>query len=556
MSVPKQDFCYLRLSKEDGDTEEGSAEESCSIASQRDCIKRYLQEHRFFTDEFEEPPSGDPSMFPGWDNIEEIVDDGYSGTSMNRPGMRRLLNLVENGRVRTIIVRDLSRFARNYLEAGHYLEFVFPAYGVRFISINDQFDSEQLGESTGGLELAIKNLLNQMYSKDLSRKIKSSVDLKKLSGEYVYGTAPYGYKKGDKKNTIVIDEEAAGIVKTIFEWAANGVTITQIARKLNEAHVITPSVYLASVRGKYKTQSVWTFESIRNILANRIYTGDTVPFKSHVVRVGSDRVRHIPEELQQVIPNTHEGIISRELFYQARTVIKSTKKSKASVHSNPFKSLLVCSCCGNRLLKGKPQNKNWMCATHRYNPGSDCDKVRIREDKLTEIVLHAINIRCKLLDEKLNKMKQENHLTKSSEQILQAECRTLRRRMEGLQAIKMQHYESYASGQLSKENFLIKKREVSTKEEDLNIRLRLAERKLKEQTEKIKKSMMQMESGQKIMEYQEITELTPQLMKELVNKIIIRPDGSIRIEWNFCDEMNEQVPAVFDRKDTPQEKDI
>lgn len=523
MLAEKQDFYYLRLSKEDGDTEEGSAEESCSITSQRDCIKRYLQEYHFSADEF-----------------EEIVDDGYSGTSMNRPGMRRLLSLVENGKVRTIIVRDLSRFARNYLEAGHYLEFVFPAYGVRFISINDQFDSESLGESTGGLELAIKNLLNQMYSQDISRKIKSSVDLKKLSGEYVYGTAPYGYKKGENKNTIVVDEEAAGIVKTIFEWASNGITITQIARKLNEAHVVTPSVYLASVRGKYKTRAVWTFDSVRNILANRIYTGDTVPFKSHVVRVGSDRVKQIPEELQQVIPDTHEGIISRELFYQARAVVKSKKKkSKASARPNPFQSLLVCGCCGNRLIKGKPQNKNWMCATHRYNPGSDCEKVRFREDQLTEIVLRAINVRCKLLNAKIKTMKQESLSAKSSEQILQAECQTLRRQIESLQAIKMQYYEAYIIGQLSKESFLIKKREIATQEEEQKINLSVAERKRKELTEKLKKSTMQMETDQKLLEYQEITKLTPQLMKELVKRITVRPDGSIRIEWNFCDEMND-----------------
>lgn len=537
MSAERQNFYYLRLSKEDGDIEEGSAEESCSITSQRDCIKRYLQEHHFSEEVF-----------------EEIADDGYSGTSMNRPGMRRLLNLVEAGKVRTIIVRDLSRFARNYLEAGHYLEFVFPAYGVRFISINDQFDSKQLGESTGGLELAIKNLLNQMYSKDISRKIKSAVDLKKLSGEYVYGTAPYGYKKGEEKNTIVIDKEAAEIVKAIFEWAASGITITQIAQKLNEAHVVTPSVYLASVRGKYKTRAIWTFESVRNILANRIYTGDTVPFKSHVVRVGSDRVKQVPEELQQVIPNTHEGIISRELFYQARTVIKSTKKSKASAHPNPFRSLLVCSCCGNRLSKSKPQNKNWICTTHRYNPGSDCEKVRFREDKLTEIVLHAINVRCRLLDAKIKIMKQESHSAKSSEQILQTEYQTLRRQMEGLQALKMQHYESYVSGQLSKESFLIKKREASAKEEDLKIKLSVAEHKLKELTEKIKKSAIQMETDCRMIEYQEITELTPQLMKELVKRIMIRPDGSIRIEWNFRDEMNEPIPFDFDGKATSEEK--
>ena len=182
------DIIYLRLSKEDGDVTEGSETESCSIQSQRKCIHNYLEAHRM-----------NPAVF------EEFVDDGYSGTTMKRPGMAEILDLVEQGLVRTLIVRDLSRFARNYIEAGHYLEFVFPMYDVRFISINDQFDSAKVGESTGGLELAIKNLLNQMYSKDISKKIKSAVDLKKMNGEYVYGNAPYGYKKGEKKNTIVID---------------------------------------------------------------------------------------------------------------------------------------------------------------------------------------------------------------------------------------------------------------------------------------------------------------------------------------------------------------
>lgn len=522
MSAEKRNYYYLRLSKEDGDVDNDRAEESCSITSQRDCIKRYLHENHYSSDDF-----------------EEIVDDGYSGTSMNRPGMSRLLNLVKRGKVDTIIVRDLSRFARNYLEAGHYLEFIFPAYDVRFISINDQFDSKLIGENTGGLELAIKNLLNQMYSKDISRKIKSSVDLKKLSGEYVYGTAPYGYKKGEKRNTIIIDREAAEIVKQIFEWAASGITITQIARKLNEAHITTPSVYLASVRGKYKTRNIWTFDSVRNILANRIYTGDTVPFKSHVARVGSNKVKQIPEELQQVIPNTHEPIISRELFYQARTIVKSRKKSKVSASSNPFTSMLVCSCCGNRLTKGKPQNKNWMCTTHRYNPGSDCEQVRFREDKLKEIVLREINFRCKLLDAKIKMIKQESNLAKSNEQVLQNECKTLRSQIDAIQTSKMHYYESYVNGKITKDDFIKMKKEISVQEEDMKIKLSIKERKLKEQSERITNSTSEMEASEKIIEYQEITELTPQLMKELVKRIIIYPNGSIRIEWNFCDEIGD-----------------
>lgn len=292
----QKDIMYLRLSEDDGE----DRAESHSISSQRACIQQYLQDNPDLSSDF-----------------EEIIDDGYSGTNFERPGIRRLLALIDAGQVRTIIVRDLSRFARNYLEAGYYLEVVFPTMGIRFISINDGFDSKELGEDTGGIELAIRNLVNQMYSRDISRKIKSVVDIKKRKGEYAFGAVPYGYKKGKKHNTIVVDQTAAKIVRYIFNLATEGYSITQIALKLNENNIDTPSVYLASVRGKYKTRSFWTYDSVRNILTNRIYTGDTEVFKSHVVRVGSNKVRIIPEEFREVVLETHEAIIPRTTYYLA-----------------------------------------------------------------------------------------------------------------------------------------------------------------------------------------------------------------------------------------------
>lgn len=519
------DIIYLRLSLEDGDVADGTAEESCSIQSQRTCIHRFLKEKGISTD-----------------SVEEIVDDGYSGTNLNRPGMQRLLSMVERGMVRTIIVRDLSRFARNYLEAGHYLEFVFPAYDVRFISINDQFDSQEIGETTGGLELAIKNLINQMYSKDISRKIKSAVDIKKMNGEYVYGCTPYGYKKGTVKNTIVIDEPAALIVKQIFTWAASGMTITQVAQKLNMQGVITPSAYLAPVRGsKYKITKIWKFESVRNILDNRIYTGDTVPFKSHVVRIGSDRVKHIPEELRTVIPNTHEAIISREMYYQARTVIKSNKKSKSTALPNPFTSLLVCGCCGNRLKKGKAQNKNWMCTTHRYHPEVDCKDVRFNEEKLTKIVMNAIIVQCRITDAKVKHIRKESHLSKSSAQVLQTECRTLRQKIEHLGTEKMKRYEAYVMDQISKEEFIRIKQDIVYQEEQAKLELGIAEQKLSELNTKMSRIATQEEESQQILQYQDITELTPELTRKLIKRITIHPDGTIKIQWNFHDEISDVV---------------
>lgn len=167
---------------------------------------------------------------------------------------------------------------------------------------------QEYGESTGGLELGITNLLNQLYSRDLSRKIKSVTDRKKLNGEYAFGAVPYGYQKGEQKNTIVVDPPAADVVRQIFQWASQGISITQIAQRLNASGTETPSVYLAKARGRYKVRKFWTYESVRNILQNRIYTGDTEAFKSHVVKVGSNRTKLLPEAERPIIPHTHEPI--------------------------------------------------------------------------------------------------------------------------------------------------------------------------------------------------------------------------------------------------------
>ncbi|MCI8672528.1 MAG: recombinase family protein [Lachnospiraceae bacterium] len=525
MPVEKKDYYYLRLSKEDGDVEAGSVEESCSIQSQRICIRQFLRKQGFKEDDF-----------------GELVDDGFTGTNMERPGMRKLLGLVEAGKVRTIVVRDLSRFARNYLEAGHYLEFIFPAYDVRFISIQDGFDSQALGETTGGLELAVHNLTNQLYSKDISRKIKSAVDLKKMNGEYVYGTAPYGYRKGPDKNTIVVDQEAAIVVKRIFDWAAEGVTISQIARRLNDDGVITPSVYLAAVRGKYKTRAFWTYESVRNILHNRIYTGDTVPFKSHVVRVGSNRVRHVPEGIQQVIPDTHEAIVSRMVYDKALMVVKSTKaKTKVSGARNPFTSKLFCGCCGNRLVKGKAQNKNWYCTTARYKTGLGCEEIKIPEEKLAEIVLHAIVTQCRLMKEKIGQLKKEETTIQSEFLNLEKEHRRLRMQIEQAAASKIQYYEEYVRGTFSKEEFILKKQKETQKENELKERLDVVELQLGEMKNLMENRTEQISDGQALAKYQDVTKLTPELMRELIRQIIIYPDGRLRIEWNFCNEWERAV---------------
>lgn len=509
---------YLRLSMEDNDVAIGDGAESVSIGSQRLCIDQYIAVHADLGTGF-----------------EELVDDGYSGTNFNRPGVAQLLKLVEEGCVETIIVRDLSRFARNYLEAGHFLEFVFPAYNVRFISINDNYDSKLLGESTGGLQLAIRNLVNQLYSRDISMKIKSAVDLKKLNGEYVYGTAPYGYKKGEKKNTIVVDEEAAATVRQIFTWAAEGITITQIAAKLNAAGIMTPSAYLKEVRGKYKVRTFWTYESIRNILSNRIYTGDTVPFKSHVVRIGSKRVKHLPEEEQLVLPDTHEAIVSRETYYQSRKVIKTNVKSKPTRQSSVLSTYLVCGCCGNKLQKGRPTNKKFRCANARYLPDSECADIVISEERILEVLLRAIINQCKVADAKLQAIRAAKKGAASEQETLRKELQKQQRIIDTCKAEIMRAYESYVNGALSKESFMEKKTAGKAAEEDAKIQVKLLTEQLEKMGSNAETAETVLKEAAPLTKYTQIESLSPELLRELVKEITVYPGGVINIRWNFQD---------------------
>lgn len=518
---------YLRLSMEDNDVATGDGAESVSIGSQRRCIDQYIAAHSDLGTGF-----------------EELVDDGYSGTNFNRPGAAQLLKLVEEGCVETIIVRDLSRFARNYLEAGHFLEFIFPAYDVRFISINDNYDSRKLGESTGGLQLAVRNLVNQLYSRDISMKIKSAVDLKKMNGEYVYGTAPYGYKKGEKKNTIVVDEKAAATVKQIFAWAADGVTISQIAAKLNAAGVMTPSAYLKDIRGNYKVRAFWTYESVRNILNNRIYTGDTVPFKSHVVRIGSNRVKQLPEEEQLVLPDTHEAIVSRETYYQARKVIKSNVKSKPTRQSSLLSTYLVCGCCGNKLQKGRPTNKNFRCANARYFPNSECAGILISEELISEVLLRAIKNQCKVADAKIQAIKAAKKGVVSEQETLRKEFQKQQRIIERSKSEMMRAYEAYVSGTLSKETFMEKKADGKATEENAKIQVKLLNEQLSEMAANAETTETVLKEAVPLAKYTQIESLSPELLRELVKEITVYPGGAIHIAWNFKDFISSGEAAA------------
>lgn len=525
MFADKIDAAYYRLSLADGDLASGDADgkrESCSISSQRKCIAEYAKQH----------------IGPHC-KLTEFIDDGYSGTNFDRPGFQRLLLEIRKGRVRTLLIKDLSRLGRDYLEVGYYLERVFPLYRVRVVLVNDQYDSEKMGETTAGLEITTKNLINEWYSKDISSKIKSVVDMKKYAGEYVFGAVPYGYKKGDKKNTIVVDQAAADVVRRIFDLANQGSTISRIARLLNEDSVMTPSVYLQlkGVRKNYKTRGFWTYDSVRNILENRIYTGDLEVFKSHVERIGSHRVKHIPLEKRTVIENTHEAIISREKFWGARDVVQSNKKSRSVPSQEVLTGYLICGCCGRKLSNGKKQNRFYYCNSARYLAGSDCEKVRVSKERLKEIIYHSIKIQIDMIDLRVREREQ---LLDTGRLKAKEKTRKLKLEKERLNKMKeevMELYESYVSGAITKEDFLAEKK-CLTEEQDL-----------------LTRTIQQMEEADKVitmegktvqekeqLRFKETPELNAKMMKAFVKEVIVMPDQSVNIVWNF--KMDSSITSL------------
>lgn len=514
---------YFRLSLADDD----GKDESNSISSQRKSAADYSKMHHL---------EGE---------VVECVDDGYSGTDFERPGFQKMMLLVKNGNVKTIVIKDLSRFGRNYLEVGYYLEYVFPSYGVRVIAINDNFDSESLINGTVGLEVAIRNLMNEYYSRDISKKISSAVHVKKMKGEYCFGAVPFGYKKGAVKNTIVPDPEAAKIVKYLFSLSLAGLRYSEIAKRMNDEGVITPSLYLAreGSRKNYKPAQFWTYECVRNILTNRIYTGDTEAYKSHVKRVGTDQVKLIPPSEREVIKDTHEALISREDFEKSREVVKITKpKSPATGRNSILTGYLFCGCCGGRLSKGKAKNHFFLCHNARYQSDSGCMEVRADEKLLSALLFRAIRVQTELLEEQDAKLRQQIANNNSRVLALQKELSSVSFQEKRTLEKKMRLYEDFVEGKISKEAYMTGKADYSAKLEEIKMKTALITADIEELNRKPIAGEEQSRANNAICEVSD-KELSRDMLAALVEKVIVNPDGEVEICWKYMDElkMEEQT---------------
>ncbi len=506
---------YLRLSKSDDDII------SNSILNQRDLIYSYLKAHHEF-DEYE---------------IVEYCDDGYSGTTLDRPQFNEMLSEAEFGRIKCIIVKDFSRFGRNSIEVGSYIEEIFPYTGLRFISINDQYDSKDYFGDTGGFEVSIKNFISQTYAQDASVKIKSNFKAKAESGQFIAFKQIYGYiVTQDKK--LVLDEEPASVVAMIFEMRFNNVSLHGIAKKLNDENYLTPKLYF-----KYKTikrtpditdLSLWDREKISGILNDERYTGKLIygRYKSKSIRsktfIRTDREDWI------IVENAHPAIISEEVFFeiQSRKVKRGTPNPQKT---SLFVKKIFCKECGRRFIKTTYQRNIFKCKTSLLQADSSCYKDGILESSLSDAVLKILKIYAQTFFDKLGSESSSNQSN------YQEKVKSIKRSIRSKEII-------ISTAQIKKEELfeLLTKEEISDehyvqKSNNLDLKIVEAEDELKElQREKLIFEEKLKEKEEFISHFKNINQisaLNKEIIDNFVEKILVDRNGCIEIVWKFSDEL-------------------
>ena len=366
---------YGRLSRDD---EVGG--ESMSNQSQRAILGQYAKEH-------------------GFTNCRFFMDDGYSGTNFDRPAFTEMMELVEQRRVRTIIVKDLSRLGRNYLEVGRYTEVIFPENKVRFIAITDGVDS-----AAGDNEFApFKNIINEWYAKDISRKVKSAFKAKALRGEYTGAYPPYGYDRDPNDRHKLVPNQYAWVVKEIFQMALAGKSCSIIAKKLGEKQVLRPQAYLHEKFGTFASDIVltypyaWDHSTVRAILMNQVYIGNMVHFRTGTQNFKSKKMIWKPEEDWVVVEDTHEALVDAETFWTVQERIKVKQPGKKRSENNIFRGIMFCGECGKRMAfcsrkkdKRRKSLGTFSCNANRRYGGKVCTTHYISLEQVKAIVLADI----------------------------------------------------------------------------------------------------------------------------------------------------------------------
>ena len=520
---------YIRLSMADEDTGNGSKAESDSIGNQRMLINRYLDNHPTL------------SKYPRL----EFADDGYTGTNFHRPQFAAMMEKVRHGEINLICVKDFSRFSRDYIETGNYLECTFPFMGVRFISINDGYDSDDYKGTTGGLEVVMRSIIYAAYSKDLSVKTTTAKTQMMKQGKYVGGYAPYGYVLHPEiRNKLKLDPEAAEVVRRVFDEALEGRNTSQIALGLNDDNIPTPGQYFKGKHPDKKKFSYmsdkisWTASMVYKIIINYVYTGATVGRRQKSSGVGSRKRIRLEQEDWIVVEGMHEAIVSKEEFELAQAVIRGgVKKPKRNPHYYPLKGLVCCGNCKRALTRRKNRNVSgyfYQCTHSTNDRDTECPVgERYSEAWLENAAYNAIGQMLSLAEKKAVK----NHEISKRRKSAISECadtiRNLQKQSEQLKAVKLRLYEKYTSGSIAKAEYLKRKAEADAKMAENEEAIRKGHERMQELDSEHPCSDVRLDAV--LGEYQKNEGLTYELAHALIDAIYVHGQDSVEIVWKFKD---------------------
>ena len=504
---------YMRLSVADDDFEE---DESNSIKAQRKLMYQYINEKEEFKDY----------------EVEEFCDDGYSGTNFDRPGVRRMLELAESGIINVIIVKDFSRFGRNSIDVGHYIEEIFPYTGLRFIAISDHYDSNNYVGDTGGFEISIKNLISQIYAQDASKKIKTSFQSKARNGEYIGFQKIYGYVINENKK-LILDREPAAVVKKIFEMRSQGKTYDAIAKYLNDEKILVPRLYFKYNKlrddGTIPEMSMWTRTILHKMINNEQYTGKLIFGRYKVDKIRGKTATRASRDKWIITENAHEAIVSEELFNIAKSTRRESRKG-VTLGTTLFSGKVVCGCCGRNFYTWS-KNRVLLCQTPVLTGNnSGCYDKKIHEDELIALIDNAI--KCVLLNskEKTEKLKGEVVISTNELSSVKRELQTEVGVLDRIRRDKEKLFQELIDDQVTDDEYITLSKELEL--EQITVEDKIRELKKKQKAILVKKN--EKEINVKVYkEIGEIKKIDRNVVEKLINKIIVNKEGGVEIQWTF-----------------------
>lgn len=521
---------YLRLSRDDGDKEESN-----SITGQRELLRDYI------------------SQRPELREFAVRVDDGFSGSTFERPSFQKMIEDVKAGRTDCIIVKDLSRFGRNYLDAGEYIEKIFQFLGVRFIAVNDNYDSLGDKKASDDLIIPFKNLINEAYCRDISVKIRSQLEIKRKNGQFLGSFAAFGYLKDEQnKNKLVVDQYAADIVRDIFKWKLEGVSPQDIADALNKLGVLSPMEYKRSLGMKFTTsfktnsKALWSAGTVIRVLKNPIYTGvlvqgkETTPsYKVHK-RITKD------ESDWSVIEDSHEAIISKIDFDSVQKVLKcDTRRSPGSKAVGLFSGMIFCGDCGASMVRktvpaGEKKYVYYVCSVHKQD--KSCSPHRIRDNALEEIVLDSLKQHIsEVVDmSELLTITDTAPLRTAQAQKVQRQLDKKHEEYEKLQKLLMSLYENLADGIIDREEYTRLKASFTARADEAEKQMDA----LREQLEDIHNHGTENAWMNEFIKRQGLTALDRAVVVALIDKILIHSNDVVEIIYRWQDEFAWQLDIL------------